>query len=134
MNTMNKAQGPDPAVLEAIARLQRSELDPLEEVMFQSWAVANQIDDPETGGLDLRKIYQQTGGKVLPPGQLKQTVEKAAAMDTVKKAQEAHDQASPMKLLMENIDLQQNPIDSMTSGMEGLGADTGMGGGSEFGY
>lgn len=99
-NTMN---GPDPAIHDAIHRLTRTELSPLEEAMFQAWSSANQVEDGDNAenGVDLRNIYKQTGGKVLPPGQLKGHVEKAGDIQTLMKAQEAHDQASPIKAMMD---------------------------------
>lgn len=96
-------QGPDPAISEAVHRLNRTQLSPLEEVMFQSWANANQVEDADSheNGLDMRGIYKQTGGKVLPPGQLKQHAERATDIQTLMQAQEAHEASSPIKAMME---------------------------------
>lgn len=101
---MNQQNGPDPEVQEAIHRLHRTELSPLEEVMFQSWAAANQVEDADSAEnkLDMRAIYQKTGGKVLPPGQLKNHAERTTDIQTLMKAQEAHDATSPIKAMMEH--------------------------------
>lgn len=95
-------QGPDPAIEEAINHLTRTELSPLEEVMFNSWASANQLDDhdkPENN-FDYRKLYQETGGKVFAPGELKNHTAKLGAIQTLMQAQQAHDSSSPIKQLM----------------------------------
>ena len=121
MNNYGKDQGPDPEVQTAIQRLTRIELSPLEEAMFQSWATANQLEEfvePQDGsGVDIRELYQQSGGKVMPPGQLKSQIEKESAMECLMKAQEAHDAQSPMGLASEaGLDLSQG----FGSGMSGL--------------
>ena len=60
----------------AVSDLQNTKLPPLEEILFTSWAKANQVKNPdeEAGEVDLRGIYQSTGGKVLPFGELKRIV------------------------------------------------------------
>lgn len=103
MNSKTKQQGPDPAVMQAIQRLAQTQLDPLQEVIFQSWLTANQVEDsdnPETP-FDWRGLYQQTGGKVFAPGELALKVAHQNAIQTMMQAQEAHDSQSPMRLLEE---------------------------------
>jgi hypothetical protein len=93
--------GPDPAVEEAINHLTKTSLSPLEEVMFNSWANANQLDpDSNESPFDYRKLYQMTGGKVYAPGELKGMTDKLGAVQTLMQAQEAHDSSSPVKQLM----------------------------------
>lgn len=130
-------QGPDPAVFDAIGRLNRSELSPLEETMFQAWAQANQIDDPDGqdgAGMDLRQTYTQTGGRVLPPGELKKAHEKSSAIKTIMDAQKAHENGSPIKAMMEaGLDpasLQQDPAANLGAGP---GGGIGTGGGFDQG-
>jgi len=99
----NKAQtGPDPDILNAINRLKQTELSPLEEVIYNSWAQANGLEEGGEGteGFDFRDLFMQTGGKVFPPGQLKGMAEKQAAMQMLQEAQSAHDQSSPMNAMM----------------------------------
>jgi hypothetical protein len=92
-------QGPDPEIQDAIGRLHQTELNPLEEVMFKSWMNANGIDpDKNDLNFDLRSLYRQTGGKVLPPDQLKQAAQTASDIQTLTQAQQAHEQSSPMKM------------------------------------
>jgi hypothetical protein len=92
-------QGPDPEVQEAIGRLHQTQLSPLEEVMFNSWASANGIDpEKHDSQFDLRDVYKQTGGQVMPPGQLKDAAQKASDMQTLAQAQQAHENASPMQM------------------------------------
>jgi hypothetical protein len=117
--------GPPPEVFDAINRLKRTELSPLEEAMFKAWAAANQIEDPDgegQGPLDLRVIYQQTGGRVLPPGQLLNHMEKTGAIDTLMRAQEQHDQTSPMSVAADSgVD-----INSLSSSLDMGGGDPGL--------
>lgn len=96
------SNGPDPSVQDAIGRLNRTELSPLEETMFQAWAKANDIAKPDApdGGIDLRQIYKQTGGQMQPPGTLKNHIEKSSAIQTIMDAQHAHNQASPIQAMM----------------------------------
>ena len=133
MTNSPKQNGPDPAIEEAIHRLSRTELSPLEETMFQAWSTANQVEDGDSpeNSLDLRKVYQQTGGKVLPPNQLKRHVEKSTDIQTLMKAQEAHDSTSPIKAMME-AGLGPDGQQSSAGGYSGGGSDMGggmMGGG-----
>jgi len=99
---MKNPNGPDPAVQEAVYGLNRTELSPLEETMYQSWTAANQLEDQNTpdSPFDMRDIYKQTGGKVLPPGELKRKAEKAAHIQTLMAAQEAHAAGSPIQAMM----------------------------------
>lgn len=118
-NQKNKAaQGPDPEVMGAIQRLQRTELDPLQEVMFQSWANANQIDDPdaEDNTFDFRKTYQDMNGKVMPPGELKAMAEKESALQILMRAQEEHEKNSPLKLFQEALSMGQGGEEGTTGG------------------
>lgn len=94
-------QGPDPAIQEAASRLKQTQLSPLEEVMFQSWANANGLEDHHKMNypFDVKSLYQQTGGKVFPPGQLKDMLQRQADIQTMKSAVDQHDMLNPMKLL-----------------------------------
>lgn len=94
---------PDPKIEQAARRLGQIELSPLEETMFQAWTKANQIDDPDSPDLplDFRQIYRDTGGKVHPPGQLKNQAQRQVDIQSLMKAQQAHDEASPIKMMME---------------------------------
>lgn len=58
----------------AFSQMQDTALSPMEEALFKSWATANQIEKPDKPGdnMDYRGVYKNTGGKILPPGQLKQ--------------------------------------------------------------
>lgn len=109
MSPKNKPQGPDPAVLGAIQRLQRTELSPLEEVMFKAWAQANQIDDPDSpdNTFDFRKAYQDMDGKVMPPGEVAGMAEKESALQILMRAQEEHEKNSPLKLFHEAVTMSQ---------------------------
>lgn len=100
-NKPQTPQGPDPAIQQAANRLGRTDLSPLEEVMFQSWANANQIEDPDNpeSKFDFREFYKSSNGKILPPGQLKGMSEKASDIATLIGAQKAHDEASPMNTM-----------------------------------
>lgn len=91
----------DPNVDEAIHRLNQTELSPLEEAMFQSWSGANDVQDygGPHNGMDFRGIYKQTGGKMFPPGILKQHADREEAIQTMMKAREAHAAADPMAAL-----------------------------------
>lgn len=104
-----KQQGPDPAIQEAVKRITRVELTPLEEQLFKGWMAANGMDeaiDSPDHPIDFRSIYQQTNGKVLPPGQLQRQTEKQADIQTIMQAQDAHDSASPIQALMDGFDNQ----------------------------
>lgn len=58
---------------DALSHLQNTQLTPMEEALFQAWAKANQIKKPDdpTNQVDLRGIYQMSGGTILPNGELK---------------------------------------------------------------
>lgn len=120
---MKPQQGPDPAVMEAIQRLVQTELDPLQEVIFQQWMTANQLEEDPSSPFDYRGLYQQTGGKVHAPGELGSQVAKQSAIQTLMQAQEAHDSMSPIKHLM---DAGGDPS-IMGGGQPEMGADPGMG-------
>lgn len=102
-NPASKQQGPDPSILEAIKRLTQTQLSPLEEQLFQGWLAANGMEDPEDPNhpIDLRGAYQESQGKVLPPGQLQKQLEQKADIDAIMQAQQAHEQASPINALMQ---------------------------------
>jgi hypothetical protein len=133
MNPVTKQQGPDPAVQEAINRLGQTQLSPLEEVMYNSWASANGLD-PESNDMsvDLRGVYQQTNGKVMPPGMLKNQAQRATDMNTLQQAQEAHDATSPRKLAeSQGVPFPANPITGPTPGQmpDPMSQQTDSGGG-----
>ena len=98
---MNKQQGPDPEVEQAAARLKRTKLSPLEEVMFESWANANQLEDHDSPDdtYDYRGLYKEANGKVFPPGQLKNMTQEQADIQTMMKAHKDHEDSNPMNLL-----------------------------------
>jgi hypothetical protein len=100
MNLKQKT-GPDPAVMEAIQRLIQTELDPLEEVIFNSWMQANQLEETPDQPFDYRGLYKQTDGKVFAPGELESKVAKQSAIEALMQAQEAHDSQSPMQMFLE---------------------------------
>lgn len=82
--------------------------------MFDSWANANQLEDHDSDDneFDYRGLYKSTDGKVLPPGQLKNMTQQHMDIKSLMDAQKAHDEASPMKLMMDH-----DSDDSSNSGM-----------------
>ena len=82
----------------AIHRLTRTQLSPLEEALFQSWAKAHNLADTDgkSDKFDYRAVYKQSGGQVMPPDNLK----KMADIETLMKAQEEHEKESPIQKLM----------------------------------
>ena len=70
--------------------------------MYNSWASANGLEDHDNpeNPFDFRKLYQLTGGKVFAPGELKGITDRAGAIQTLMRAQEAHDSSSPIQQLM----------------------------------
>lgn len=114
MTSKSKPQGPDPAVMEAIQRLIQTELSPLEEVIFQSWMNANQLEETPDMPFDYRGLYQETNGKVFAPGELKTKIEKQSAIQSLMQAQQAHDEQSPMKIMMDHM----NGGSEMGSGLD----------------
>ena len=129
--SMNK---PDPAVKQAIAKLQQTQLSPLEEQLFVGWMAANGMDAEKMGNsdspIDFRHIYKESNGKVMPTGQLQKQVEKQSAIDTIMKAQEAHNKMSPVQMMMEAMEGKQNiPDENMES--PGMGSSGMMGGGMD---
>jgi hypothetical protein len=77
----------DPPTEKALNDIQDTELTPLEEALFQSWAAANQIEKPDRADdpTDYRGIYKATNAKVLPFGQLKQITKKINAEEMLKR-------------------------------------------------
>ena len=57
----------------ALNSLQDTQLSPMEETLFKAWTKANDIKDPDAPDdiVDYRGIYKQTGGQVMPYGQLR---------------------------------------------------------------
>ena len=123
-------QGPDPAVMEAIQRLVQTQLEPLEEVIFNSWMQANQLEESPDQPFDYRGLYKQTDGKVFAPGELGQKIGHQNAIQTLMQAQEAHDSSSPMKAMMDAMN--KSPQGSMDPGM-GASPDPGMSSGGGIG-
>lgn len=101
VNKSSSQNGPDPEVQQSATRLSQTQLSPLEEVMFNSWANANQLEDHENSEspFDYRGLYQSTGGKVFPPGQLKNMIQQKSDMDTMMQAHQQHEQNNPLNLL-----------------------------------
>lgn len=62
----------------AMAKLQDTDLNPMEETLFQAWAKANQIKktDLPNDVVDYRGIYKHTNGYIMPHGQLKRVAAK----------------------------------------------------------
>lgn len=62
----------------ALAHLQDTTLNPMEEALFKTWAKANQIQKPDAPDdhVDYRGIYKETGGAVMPNGALSRYAEK----------------------------------------------------------
>jgi hypothetical protein len=83
-------------VEQAMKRLTQTQLSPLEEALFQGWMKAHDMEGADESDFDFRKLYQETGGKVMPPSEMKQMVD----IDSIMKAQEAHDSSSPIQQLM----------------------------------
>ncbi len=98
---MKPQQGPDPAVQEAIQRLVQTNLNPLEEVIFNSWMQANQLEEGSDMPFDYRGLFKETGGKLFAPGELSRQINHQNAVQTLMQAQQAHDSASPIKHLMD---------------------------------
>ena len=76
-----------PQVEDTLQKMQDTKLDPLEEALFQGWAKANQIEDPDADGdiVDYRGIWKQSNGLVLPRGELKQMAEDQNQMHTLQR-------------------------------------------------
>lgn len=72
----------------ALNKLQNTELSPMEEALFKSWAAANQIKKPDSADdpTDYRGIWKETGGRVLPYGQLQQFANRTKNEQTLVKA------------------------------------------------
>lgn len=71
----------------ALNRIQDTELTPMEEVLFKSWATANGIKKPDNADdpMDYRGLWKSTGGKILPQGQLERIVSRKNAETTLVK-------------------------------------------------
>ena len=65
----------------ALSKVQNTVLSPMEEALFQAWTHANGIDKPDAPdqNVDLRGLYKNSQGMILPNSQLKQVVDKANA-------------------------------------------------------
>lgn len=66
---------------DALSKLQNTQLDPMEEALFQAWAHANQIEKPDAEGntVDYRGIYKGSNGMILPNGELAQIANRTNA-------------------------------------------------------
>ncbi len=64
-----------------LGRLQDTRLSPMEEALFKSWAKANKIEKPDAPDdlNDYRGIYKQTGGLILPNGELSRIAQQTDA-------------------------------------------------------
>ena len=62
----------DSQAQDALSHLQDTTLSPMNEALFQAWAKANKIKEPDApkDHVDYRGIFEMTGGKILPNGQL----------------------------------------------------------------
>lgn len=62
----------------ALSKLQDTTLNPMEEALFMGWSKANQIKKPDApeDRVDYRGIYKETGGAILPHGQLNRFADK----------------------------------------------------------
>jgi hypothetical protein len=70
----------------ALSRLQDTTLSPMEEALFKAWTKANQIQKPDAPDdtVDYRGIYKESGGTILPNGQLKQFASKINVEDKLR--------------------------------------------------
>lgn len=86
-NTENK---PNPRVMEATNRMSQTQLSPLEDTLFRAWANANGIKDPDKDqtGLDLRGLYRQIGGKVMPPNMIQRMGDQSTLENELMKRQQ----------------------------------------------
>lgn len=69
----------------AFGQMQDTALSPMEEVLFKTWTTANGIEKPDKPGdnVDYRGLYKNTGGKILPSGQLKQMADTSNNQQTL---------------------------------------------------
>lgn len=96
------AHKPDPAVQQAIQKLQQADLSPLEEQLFNGWMAANGMDVKAMDDtINYRQAYKDSEGKVMPPGQMQKQLEKESAIQVLMEAQKAHDEASPIQQMMQ---------------------------------
>lgn len=70
---------------EALNRSRQTQLDPLSDTLFKAWAEANGVPDPDKHPLDLKGIYQETGGKVMPPGTLQKLADQSTLQQELMK-------------------------------------------------
>jgi hypothetical protein len=68
----------DKQAQDSLSVLQDTTLTPMNEALFQAWAKANKIEKPDAPDdhVDYRGIYQESGGKILPNGQLQRFAQK----------------------------------------------------------
>lgn len=71
----------------ALSQLQNTSLSPMEEALFKAWTKANQIEKPDSpdNTVDYRGVYKQTGGAILPNGELKRIAEQANSQNTLQR-------------------------------------------------
>lgn len=55
-----------------LSKVQNTQLDPMEEALFQAWTHANGIEKPDAVGnlVDYRGIFKGSNGMILPNGEL----------------------------------------------------------------
>ncbi len=76
----------DSQAQDALSHLQDTSLTPMEEALFNAWAKANKIQKPDNpqDHVDYRGIYKETGGKILPNGQLDRFAKKLNSEDKLR--------------------------------------------------
>lgn len=90
-----------------------TQLEPLEEVLFQSWMRANNLTEPGQDvadvepQLDYRGLYRSTGGQVFPHQQLKQSIEQMAARQTMLKMLTEQDGQQDLEIKREEMAMKQ---------------------------
>lgn len=122
----------------AFSRLQDTRLNPMEEALFQTWTKANKIAKPDAPGdsVDYRGLYKQTGGAILPHGELKKIADRYNDETTLQRVlqqrmierisnvtgskedmikdqfkAERQDVTHKQKMEIENLKLQQKPLE-----------------------
>lgn len=77
----------DSQAQDALSHLQDTTLSPMNEALFQAWAKANKIKEPDApkDHVDYRGIFEMTGGKILPNGQLNRFASKLNSEDKLRK-------------------------------------------------
>lgn len=85
-----------------------TQLSPLEEALFQSWARAHRIDnqDDPNNKFDHRGVYKRTNGLIHPPGHINQM---AAEHNAAQEGQEGGEALDPAMALVEH---QKNQMDA----------------------